>query len=670
MSKAGQGRSLAVIALAALLCEIFIMNYKHWGSGFCEPVESAACNVYGMTAAEDRYEIGDREAVVELEGIGRPVSYLAFSLEEGQQAEIAVAAVDEANAAYLWAPVRTVVGDVERSQYLSLHFAGDVQKLKVVIWGMQGESIRRDAVTLNARVPFFFSWQRYLVLTAALCCLYLLRPGSPCYGIRTDMTRRRQWLFTAACILIQMFLLRGMLRWNAGALLWPEYMEQHQQYYRLTEALLEGRVDIGAAPALQGVENPYDPAARAAAGVGRWDFKWDHAYYNGNYYVYFGIVPVLLFYLPFYVATGRHLPHVDCVLLLGALLLSGIFWLLWQIVRRWFPETPYVLYLLLSVVMGAASCLGYAVYKPDLYLVPIMAGIVCGVWGLAFWISAERRDGYSAPRLGAGALCLALIAGCRPQLLLILAAGPVLFGRAVFRERKLLAKGAPAQTLALCLPFAAVAALIMGYNAPRFGAPLDFGASYNLTTNDMIHRGWVWARCGLGIFSYLLQPPRVSAVFPFLQDFSVETAYQGLTLSEKMVGGVLWLFPVLLFGFYGLFKRGLFKDNRCYAMVWLCQLLTAALAVADAQMAGLLTRYFGDFVWIGMIGSIFVILGCYAHDKEQGRDCRPLQKVVTAACGITLVLVFLRIFAHSEDAIRVTNPILYYEVQSLIAFWM
>ncbi|MDE5952125.1 MAG: hypothetical protein K2H12_11150, partial [Acetatifactor sp.] len=79
--------------------------------------------------------------------------------------------------------------------------------------------------------------------------------------------------------------------------------------------------------------------------------------------------------------------------------------------------------------------------------------------------------------------------------------------------------------------------------------------------------------------------------------------------------------------------------------------------------------YFGDFVWIGMIGSILVILACYDRRKEE-RDRRHLQRLVTAACCVTLVLVFLRIFAHSEDSIRMANPALYYEVQSLIAFWM
>lgn len=667
---------LTVICLAALLCEIFVMNYKHWESCLYKPVEGAVCSFYGLTAADGGYEIHDEEAVIEFAEIHEPVAYLAFLLEPGQQAEIVVAAVDEANSSYLYAPARIVRGDVKRSQYLRLHFSGDVQKLKVIIRGMQGESIRLDgsgglnAVALNATVPLLFSWQRYLILAAGLCCLYLLRPGSSCYRLRTDLRRKRQWVFTAIMIVIQLLFLGRMICWNTDALAWPQYMEHQQQYYRLTEALLEGHLDLGEATVLAGLDNPYDPAARAEAGLGYEEFKWDQAYYNGRYYVYFGIVPVLLFYLPCYVLTGRHLPHVNAVFLLGGLLMAGCAYLLWQVIRRWFPSTPYVLYLLLSITMGAASCLGYAIYKPDLYLVPILAGIVCGVWGLAFWISAKEGEEYVIWRLGAGSVCVAMIAGCRPQMLLILLAAPVLFGGAALQRQKRFARKDVGQALALCLPFVVAAAGIMWYNVARFGSVWDFGASYNLTTNDMTHRGWVWARCGLGIFSYLLQPVRIDSVFPFLQDFQVETSYQGLTLSEMMMGGVLWLFPVLLFGIYGLGKKEIFADRRCYYLVWGSQMLTVALVVVDTQMAGLLTRYFGDFVWIAMTGSALSILACHDRLEREQRSSRVLIRLVVSACCVTLVFTFLRIFAHSEDSLQNANPTLYYHIRSLIAFWM
>mgnify|MGYP000823610677 CR=1 FL=1 len=76
----------------------------------------------------------------------------------------------------------------------------------------------------------------------------------------------------------------------------------HAQYQELAEALSEGKVSVGdAEEALLAMKNPYDTIALQAAGIG---YRADYAYHNGKYYVYFGIVPVLLLYLPYYLLTG------------------------------------------------------------------------------------------------------------------------------------------------------------------------------------------------------------------------------------------------------------------------------------------------------------------------------------------------------------------------------
>ena len=100
----------------------------------------------------------------------------------------------------------------------------------------------------------------------------------------------------------------------------------YQQYGALAHSLLNGRLDLEADPpaALLALENPYDAGARDAAQLN--DIHWDHDFYNGRYYVYFGIVPCLLFQLPFEALTGiQNLAYAPCMVVLGLLLLAACF---------------------------------------------------------------------------------------------------------------------------------------------------------------------------------------------------------------------------------------------------------------------------------------------------------------------------------------------------------
>ena len=83
----------------------------------------------------------------------------------------------------------------------------------------------------------------------------------------------------------------------------PEYKattSHHYQYYRLAEAILDGHFYLNDTPpaSLIMLDNPYDPDMRRTAVNNNGEsFKWDTAYRNGRYYVYFGIVPCLMYYL-------------------------------------------------------------------------------------------------------------------------------------------------------------------------------------------------------------------------------------------------------------------------------------------------------------------------------------------------------------------------------------
>lgn len=674
---------LAVIVIGVLAagCELFIFNFKYWDSMRDKPLELSEEQIVleGITKTGNGYRFHSDSAAIEITDIDRKIGYLYFCPygREEKAAEIQISAKDEANSQYLPAPTRHVHAKVKPSQYIRLHFSGKVKSLKIWFSNMAGETLRTSDLVLNVKVPLMFSAVRAGLLALALCLVCLLRQGSFVWRYTAaDMNKNVRKIAVLAVIAVCAALFWQMIRWNTTALGWYQNMDHHRQYYDLIDAFEHGRLDVGeAVKELAELENPYDKGSRDAADL-FFQSRWDHAYFEGKYYVYFGVVPAVLMYWPYHAVTGKDLPNYLCVYFLGIMIMVGIAFLLWQIIRKWFRKIPFILYLILIIVFGAVSCLGYAVYKPDFYIVPLMTAIMFGIYGLGFWISAEQETAGGKMlvpwRLAAGSLCIALIAGCRPQQLLVTGIGVILFWQNCFRERLLFSKKSIRQTAAVCIPFAVVACFIMWYNFARFGSPFDFGANYNLTTNDMTSRGFVWGRTMLAIFSFLLQPPDINAVFPFLHDFGVQTTYQGLTLSEQMIGGVYWLFPILLMGIYGIFHKKWGKDRRTYRIVVYSELTAVVLAVLDAQMAGLLTRYFLDFVWIAMIGTVFSIFGIcqYAADKRNREEQKRIRRVTVILSCISLVMVFLRIFAHSEDSVQAANPALYYTVRHLIAFWM
>lgn len=88
------------------------------------------------------------------------------------------------------------------------------------------------------------------------------------------------------------------------------------QYARLANALLHGHtyLNLPVSPGLKALKNPYSLSARLAIGKqGQFSF-WDHAFYHGKYYCYYGIIPALIFFVPYQFLTGHYMTvgHTYC----------------------------------------------------------------------------------------------------------------------------------------------------------------------------------------------------------------------------------------------------------------------------------------------------------------------------------------------------------------------
>ena len=418
------------------------------------------------------------------------------------------------------------------------------------------------------------------------------------------------------------------------------------------------------------MKNPYDYRARKKLidekGA---DFAWDRAYYKGKYYTYFGVVPVVTTYLPYYLIRGKHIPNYIVVLLVSIITMFGMFLFIKEIVKRYFRETKLLVFLLLLIWLvntsGLLSILCYA----TIYNIPILYSIMFIFYGLYFWISSIKENNISKTRIFLGSLCMALVAGCRPQLLISSIFALPIFWNCVFKKRILFSKKSIIETILFILPYILVAIPIMYYNYARFGSIFDFGANYNITSNDMTKRGFVLGRVGLGLYSLLFQLPSYRGTFPFLTDTAFATNYMGTTIHEQLFGGV-FVTNVLLLISLGIKKVKSIIPKELYIISIISMISALIIAILDVEVAGILPRYILDFEWLLCLPTLIIIFSIFNSNVFSNT-----KKIFLEICIILIVLSLIYQFLYMFDDQLLHNMIdnstkFYFKWYYLIQFWL
>lgn len=426
-----------------------------------------------------------------------------------------------------------------RTHTISLDLTGNVSMMTLTTAGYSSTyaqfpvALTFSGITANAPRALNFSVLRFIAVFLALLAVYGLRPASGLW--------HRRWLAGNVCDRAAAAVLGLVLAafvvvvpfWEPGntGLATKDYNTAfwdgkstvsfvYQQYGALAHSLLNGRLDLQRDPpaAMAEMQNPYDTAARQSAAP---DALWDVAYYQGRYYVYFGIAPCLLFQLPFELLTGvPDLPPSLAMIVMAWLLILAVFGLVRQAAQRWFPSASAAVCLLAAAGIAGGSQVYYLLLRPSVYEYAILCGAAFVLLALWQWLCAAntpvQHHGKIMLHMALGSLCMALVAGCRPQMELFAVLCLPIFWPQYIRQKRLRSKQGITEAIAFVLPVILVALGLMAYNAARFGSPFDFGANYNLTSNDMTHRGFRIGRLAPALFTYFLSLPVVQAVFPYL----------------------------------------------------------------------------------------------------------------------------------------------------------
>lgn len=468
--------------------------------------------------------------------------------------------------------------------------------------------------------------------------LYAVRPNSKWNGKaiteRGPKGRALLWAFTTAVVLLCVLPMSLAPAWNG------EKPEHRDQYEVMAESILQGRIDMAyddTDPRLLAMENPYDPAARKALGV---SFHWDHAFYNGHYYMYFGVVPVFLLFLPFRLLTGMALTTYHATQVFTALFIVGLFRLFRFLAERFFPSLPWAVYLSLSAGFSIMST-WFIVGMPALYCTAISAGICLEVWSLFFFAQAVwggKGPGQSVGYGALGGLLGALAFGCRPPVALAnLLAVPLLLYWLRGKKRCLATAG---QVALVILPYVVVGAALMAYNYARFENPFEFGQSYQLTISDQSQYGSPLSRLdpvqlAKGLYHNFLWAAPLKDTFPYI-----------------WYSSVLVNFPICVLGYLMVLRRGVWRglvETRLTGFMAVLLLVPPLITVAQVLMSPhLLERYRSDFYWlVGLF--CFIAFGLFCHSLDG--PAKKLWASLLSALGIvtTYQAFFLWCIPHDQN---------------------
>ncbi len=697
-------KRVSAVLVIALLLEVCVFNFNYFASSGLNTI----CLNDKLTlqqTSDEKYKITEVNHTLEFSNLNTDVRNIWLNFDWDQPAQllkIKIQFTDGAHSTYfdtteytVGVPTVPVSTMSNQSKYINLSTTGLVNSLKIEVLAEDDTAypIKLDGVYINVQHPFDFNMLRFAGVAFILGLIYVFRPKSSIYKVFIVEKPRKSKAVIVAAVAIEVVLMSAFLfygsnlvgistaNYNAG-----EYRggivntydfgdESSQQYAELAKSMASGKLYLEAEPPqwLKDMDDPYDKGSRDELQKETGEkYLYDVAYHDGHYYVYFGVVPVIMFYLPFYLATGAAFPTAIGVLIAAILFVLGCSALLDRFARYHFRHVSLGLYLLLQIALVGCCGMLYLLKFPTFYSLPIMLGLAFSVWGIYFWMKGRTSDAPCKWYL-LGSLCMALVVGCRPQLVVLSFLAFPLFWRSFITKRHLFTKQGAREFACLLAPYAVVVLALVAYNYARFGAFLDFGANYNLTLNDMTKRGFSAGRIAPAFFAYFLQPPFVTGVFPYLHPAPFETTYMGQTIREVTFGGILACLPmlwVLPFAPRILRMRYSQRSTRTIAGVILV-LLTAGVVVAlvDAQAAGILQRYYADFSFMFLIAMVLLVFIVNENLDPASTTKNLLMKVLIVLVAISLLYSSLLCLVPETNWYGDVYNWAYQDIVEMFQFW-
>ncbi len=669
---------VAVIAVVAglFLLEVLLSNFV-WFAYVAGKTDAVNVN----PADGDAFVIDEEEPFIDLECGKFPLNSIRFTITATEEmlldafATVNLYVFDQNNitAASLIKSERISVGNTPREYTFYLNSRGDMSGFSIEVADIKTECVVSDIV-VNPEYEFSFESVRFAALIFAASLIYLFKSKNS-KQIRDEMTfGQAKILSYAVCCSVVILFWSFAASGEIGSFI--EYplegeIRFYSPYIQQFDAFVKGQLHFDVQPSAEliALENPYTPDNREGI-----DYLYDRAFFDGKYYSYFGIAPILVFYYPYYLLTGN-LPADSSVMGFFSLI-TALFLPLAVVEWNKFRKSGMRPWLSCVVAVGAyfASCALIIQRGNAMFYYLASAAAMAFASAYLFWIIkalGSKKVMRTVSMLLAGtSFALGFLSRLNTVLpfAIVTAVFIIIYLVNAIREKKLFSF--VADMLPLGLPVAAAVAFSLYYNYIRFGNILQFGTDYQLTlANASLYDG---GANGIipAIFHYFLQPFSVSNEFPYLTFSYLALRDYGKQVYIDSNFGIFALPFMLLL----LLSPVLIKSKKVSlgGKIMLVSSLLAIVLTAylNFSYGGVIFRYTSDltvmaaFVSAAVISEICLILQKDYH----GYVSRTAKKGVCALTASTAVISFLAAVMVNGNLVSF-YPAVHTSIRDFFVFW-
>lgn len=581
-----------------------------------------------------------------------------------------------------------------QTQYIECELSGKVGDLVIRLRPQNFGTICVKSITVNMPVMFEISWVRFLLIILFAVFIHaVLKGGFMQKSVNGNykFCRNVAVFVTASACIWALWVTNYRIDYRT----WKDEFTKttgNQVTQQLVDAFIDGRTYLVEEPdeALKSFDNPYDRQHRESELRNAWtndysdNYVWDHVYYNGRFYSYYGIAPVVLLFLPYHLITGYYFPDSFAVLIFAVIGIVGLTFLFMKFVRKFFPTLPTGLFIISLIIIQMTSGVWYSIGRPLFYEIAMSAGFAFMTWAFYFLVSSNviGRGKISLRMTFLSSLFFAIAVLCRPTIVLYCICTAVFMLCALPRfshgNQKLFNKKSMKYLACAILPMAVIGLVQMIYNFVRFGSPFEFGIQYSLTINDFRNTEFHAGLSLIPFYNYLFNVPVFSATYPFVsanfQDMGVNGFFYNDYDSTHNVCGLFFLaLPMFCYLLSGRAVKAIpdrrTKIKNSLYLAFPCVIIPIII-ICSVWESGYSIRYMTDFAWQMLMGALTIIFFIYLKT-----DNPTVRKIINIFFCFSLVwTVYVSGIQSVNQAFRycwghLDYPEIAYEIEKIITFW-